>query len=265
MRTILRSLRRRRVALLGTALVLALFLVAVAAAAAALELRAGDILVSAESGFSPRSLPRTRNAPITVHGGGTISTASGALPPILQKITLEFDRHGAVQTSGLPVCTMAKLQATTVAQARRNCPNAIVGEGEGKAVIAFPESRPFPVSTPITIFNGPREHGDPTAIAHAYLSVPIPTTYIIPIVIERVHDGVYGYRVQVNLPSIAGGAGVPISGSVRVGRKWTFEGHRYSYLSARCETGRLQAKGEFSFSDGNVLFGTFIKACKVRK
>jgi hypothetical protein len=52
---------------------------------------------------------------------------------------------------------------------------------------------------------------------------------------------------------------------VRVRRQWTFASHRYSYLSARCETGHLQAKGAFSFSDGNVLFGTFIRACKVRK
>jgi hypothetical protein len=254
---------RLHAALIGAALIAAVLFAA--AIASALELRAGDILVNAESGFSPHSLPRTHNAPITVHGGGTISTISGALPPVLKTIALEFDRHGAVQTTGLPICTVAKLKATTPLQARHICPNAIVGEGEGKAVIAFPESRPFSVSTPITIFNGPRQHGAPTAIAHAYLSVPIPTTYIVPIVIERVHDGVYGYRVRVNLPSIAGGAGVPISGSVRVGRKWAFKGHRYSYLSARCETGRLQARGEFSFSDGNTLFGTFLRACKVRR
>jgi hypothetical protein len=33
-------------------------------------LRAGDIIVSAEGGFAPRALPRTENAPITIHGGG---------------------------------------------------------------------------------------------------------------------------------------------------------------------------------------------------
>ncbi len=244
--------------------VLALALVG-ATAAYALQLRAGDIIVTAEGGFSPKSLPRHEDAPITLHGGGRISTVSGALPPILKTLDLEFDRHGSVQTTGLPVCTAAKLAATTTAQARRNCPGAIVGEGEGKAIVKFPEQAPIPASSPITLFNGPKVHGDDTVLAHAYLSVPAPTTYIVPVVIERIHDGVYGYRTKATIPKIAGGAGVPISGHLRIGRRWTYKGRHYSYVNARCETGHLQAKGEFTFSDGTFLTGTFLRPCSVRR
>ncbi len=244
---------------------LALAVLTIAGTAEALELRAGDLIIEAHGGFAPQALPKTENAPITIHGGGKLSTVSGALPPILQTLTIEFDRHGAVETTGLAVCTAAKLQSTTVSQARRNCPEAIVGRGFGHAVVAFPEQKPIPVSSPITIFNGPPKDGDPTVLAHAYTTVPVPTTFIVPIVIERIHDGVYGYRTKARIPKIAGGSGVPISGSLKIGRKWTYKGKRYSYVNARCEVGHLQAKGEFTFNDGTFLTGTFIRACRVRK
>jgi hypothetical protein len=254
---------RRGKALASVALSLAL-LAAAATMAYALQIRAGDILIDAEGGFSPTTLPKHENAPITLHGGGSISTVTGALPPILKTLTIEFDRHGSVQTTGLPTCTMGKLDATTTAAARHSCPGAIVGEGEGKAIVQFPESAPIPVSSPLTLFNGPPKHGDPTVLAHAYITVPVPSTYVVEIVIERIHKGVYGYRTKGTIPSIAGGAGVPISGSLKIGRKWTYKGHHYSYINARCETGRLQARGEFTFSDGTFLSGTFVRPCTVK-
>jgi hypothetical protein len=248
-----------------TVTALALVIIAVAAASAhALRLQVGDLVIEAEGGFAPQALPKHENAPITLHGGGKISTVSGALPPILKTLDIEFDRHGSVVTTGLEVCTAAKLKATTTARARRQCPNAIVGEGEGKAIVKFPEQAPIPASSPITLFNGPKQGGDPTVLAHAYLSVPAPTTYIVPVVIETIHEGVYGYRTKATIPKIAGGAGVPISGSLKIGRKWTYKGKHYSYVNARCETGHLQAKGEFTFSDGTFLEGTFLKPCSVR-
>jgi hypothetical protein len=254
----------RRKTLIAGALALALIAGAVTTAFA-LELHAGDLVINAEGGFAPRALPKHENAPITLHGGGKISTASGALPPILQTLDIEFDRHGTVVTTGLPVCTAAKLAATSTAQARRNCAGSIVGEGEGKAIVKFPEQAPIPASSPITLFNGPPKHGDPTVLAHAYLSVPAPTAYIVPIVIETIHKGVYGYRTKATIPKIAGGAGIPISGSLKIGKKWTYKGKKYSYINARCETGHLQAKGEFTFNDGTFLSGTFLKTCTVRK
>lgn len=241
-----------------------LALLIAAGAAYALEMRAGDIIVIGDGGFKPKALPKNHDAPITLHGGGRISTVSGELPPILKTITFEFDRHGSVQTTGLPVCTKRKLIATTVPAARRNCPGAIVGKGFGHAIVKFPEQAPIPASSPITLFNGPKRNGEDTLFAHAYLEVGGSTTFIVPIVIERIHKGVYGYRTEAKIPSIAGNHGHPISGSLRIGRRWTYKGKRYSYVNARCATGHLQARGEFSFEDGTVLFGTFFKPCTVR-
>jgi hypothetical protein len=57
---------------------------------------------------------------------------------------------------------------------------------------------------------------------------------------------------------------VPISGHLKIGRKWTYGGVKHSYVNARCETGRLQARGEFTFNDGTFLSGTFLRPCAVR-
>jgi hypothetical protein len=227
------------------------------------ELRAGDLLIVGHGGFRPETLPRHEDAPILIYGGGKLSTVSGELPPILETLTFEFDRHGSVDTTGLAVCTAGKLQATDVPAARRACPGAIVGEGVGSAVVEFPEQRPIHISSPITLFNGPKLHGDDTVLAHAYTTVPIATTFIVPVVIEKIHKGVYGYRTEAKIPKIAGGYGHPISGNIKIERKWTFKGRKHSYVNARCENGRLQARGEFSFKDGTFLKGTFFRPCKV--
>ena len=225
---------------------------------------AGNIVIDAEGGFTPRALPKNVNAPITGYGGGKISTVSGELPPILKTIELEFDKHGAVDTVGLPKCSSARLQATTVAAARKLCPGAIVGKGFGHAVVKFPEQAPIPASSPFTVFNGPKVGGDPTVFVHAYLTVPAPTTFVVPVRIETIHNGRYGYRVKAEIPKIAGGAGIPISGSFRIGRKWTYKGKKHSYISARCADGRLQAQGQFGFKDDTLMRGTFIVPCEIK-
>ncbi|MGN6257556.1 MAG: hypothetical protein ACTHN3_07380 [Solirubrobacterales bacterium] len=248
----------RKVILIAT-----LGLLIAAATASALEIRAGDLVLDAEGGFAPTALPKHENAPISIFGGGTLSTVSGELPPVVKTLDIEFDRHGSVDTTGLPVCHPQQLQSTDPAQARRACPDAIVGKGEGHAIVSFPEQKPIPVSSPITLFNGPREHGNPTVIAHAYTTVPTPTTFIVPIVIERIHHGVYGYRTIAKIPKIAGGAGHPTSGHLKVFREWTYKGKRHSYVNARCETGHLQARAGVTFAEG-TLTGIFVKKCTVK-
>jgi hypothetical protein len=258
-------------------IVLVLLVAAATANAFHVHVRAGNLVLDAEGGFAPKALPKFKNAPITTHGGGSLSTISGELPPILDTFVLEFDKHGALDTTGLPFCTKGKLVATDVAAARKACKDAIVGEGFGSAVVKFPEQAPIKVGSPITLFNGPKQGGDDTIIAHAHLDYPGPTTFIVPIVIEKIHKGVYGYRIVVKIPKIAGGYGHPISGSAKVGKKWTYKGKKHSYINARCETGHFQVRGEFSFKGGpeetpaqaeeaaQVLNATFLLPCDVRK
>lgn len=247
---------------LRTVLVAVVALLVAAASALAIRLHAGNIVVTTDGGFSPTTLPRHGYAPIRLHGFGRISTEDGSYPPVLKTVSLWFDKHGSVETRGLPVCTKAKLAATTTAMARRACPDAIVGKGVGKAVVVFPEQGPIPASSPITLFNGPKKDGNPTVLAHAYLSVPAPTTYTVQIEIQRVHDGRYGFKTVATIPRIAGGYGIPLYAELTIGRQWKYKGRTLSYVNAGCPDGRLQGKGQFLFKDGSFLQGSLFRPCK---
>ncbi len=242
-----------------------LALLITAGAASAVRLQFGDFVLVADGSFTPTALPKRHDAPITLHGKAKISTVSHKLPPILDTLVIEYDRHGSVQTTGLPACPPGKIEATNVPTARSRCPDAIIGEGVAHAIVKFPDQARIPVSSPITLFSGPKTNGFPTVLAHAFTTVPAPTTFVVPVVIETIHHGAFGYRTKVDIPTIAGGAGVLISGWLRIGKRWTHDGKRHSFVNARCEVGHLQVRGEFSFTDGTYVKGGLVKSCGVRE
>ncbi|MGH2973819.1 MAG: hypothetical protein ACRDLL_02990 [Solirubrobacterales bacterium] len=226
--------------------------------------RSEGIKVVANGAVRPFALPRTDDAPITLSGSVRISTDSGAPPPVLESIKLELDRHGSLDTVGLPVCTAGRLQATNVSQARKACSNAIVGEGVALAVLHFPDQMPVHISSPLTFFNGPDRHGDHTLLVHAYTTSPVPATFVVPIVIEPINRGELGYRVKADVPKIAGGDGTLLGVRFSVGRRWTYRGRRHSYVNARCEIGFFEAIGELRFANGYILNGPLFVPCGVR-
>ncbi len=255
-------MKKRRTLLRALAVAGAVILVG-AGTAYALRIQLGKLVVVANGGFSPTALPKNEDAPIRLQGFAKFSTTDGSLPPVLTKLVIEYDRHGHVETRGLPVCTPGKLAATTTKQAHKLCPGSIVGTGFGKAVVAFPDQRPIPVSSPITIFNGRPKGGNPTVLAHAHVTYPGPTTYVVPI--QKINKGRYGFRTEAEIPRIAGGYGTPTFGRIVVGRTWKHKGKTLSYANARCADGRLQARGQFFFRDGTLAEGTVFRPCTVRK
>lgn len=244
---------------------LSLLILSSAGTAYALHLRAGNIVVDGDGGFAPKALPQDHNAPIRFFMHGHIRTIDGTRPSPVRQIVLELDKHGAAETRGLPKCTEAKLVATTTKQARKLCPGAIVGTGSGTALIELPEQRPIETTSPITIFNGPEKHGNPTAIGHAHLDYPSPTTYLVQAEIQKVHHGRYGYKIVINLPKLVNDYGSGIAAKLEINRKWKYRGKTLSYANARCADGHLQAKAELTFKDGTFLEGAVAKPCKIRK
>jgi len=236
-----------------------------AGAAEALKLRVGNIIVSGDGGFTPTTLPKRHNAPINLYGHAKFSTVDGSRPSPLRRLTLEFDKHGAVETRGLPKCTQQKLIATTVKTARRNCRGSIVGTGFGTALVELPEQRGIKASSALTLFNGPKRHGNPTVLGHAHLDYPAPTTYVILIEIQKISHGRYGFKTVADFPRIANDYGSPLYGRLKIGRKWKYKGKTLSFANARCADGRLQAQAEVTFKDGTFGRGTVFKPCKVRK
>lgn len=249
---------------LSTAVGLIAIAVVAGGAAQAIELRVGKIVITTDGGFTPTTLPKRENAPIKLYGHARFKTIDGTRPSPLRTLEIEFDKHGSVETRGLQKCTQAKLVATTVARARKQCPDAIVGTGFGTAVVELPEQRPIEASSALTLFNGPRVHGNPSVLGHAHLDYPAPTTYVILIEIEKINKGRYGFRTVADFPRIANDYGSPLYGRLKIGKEWIFKGKRLSFANAHCPDGRLQARGEFSFKNGDSVEGTLFRPCKVR-
>jgi hypothetical protein len=227
----------------------------------ALRIQIGSLEVRSSATVLPRVLPEHRNVGVTVESKTQISTTDGSTPPTLKTITFVFDKHGVIDTAGLPVCTTAKLAETTTAEAKARCPGAIVGEGLGRAIVNLPGQAAIAISSPIVLFNAPAANGAPSLIAHAYETVPAPKALLVPFSIERIQRGRYGYRVAVKMPEIAEGYGAATLAEAKLGVTWKRGGKTHSYISARCEGGRLQSHGTLNFADGSFFQGTLAQSC----
>lgn len=232
------------------------------ASANATYVRYGTLVVRADGGFEPRVLPKRHYAPIRFQGHGEIRTTNGSVPPALREVNLEFDRDGRLSTAGLPVCPPSRIEATTSKQARERCRSAIVGTGHVRGIVSLAGSR-LKVSSPLTLFNGPRHGRNWTVIAQAQLSVPVFESYVVVIPVER-RRGTYGYRSRFSVPRIADGLGSITHIDAKIGRRYRFHGVRRSYVSARCSDGILQTRGYLGFANGVVLYGSLFKACTAR-
>jgi hypothetical protein len=93
--------------------------------------------------------------------------------------------------------------------------------------------------------------------------VPVVNTLLVPIAIEKVSKGRYGYRVQVEIPEIAAGYGAATLAEATVGRTWKRGGKKVGYLNAHCSGGRLQVHGDISFENGDFFPATLTSACHV--
>jgi hypothetical protein len=233
------------------------------AGAYALKIEIGKTVVSATAGISPRALPAKGGAPVEIASITRISTTDGSAPGTLKQLVFVFDKHGSLDTKGLPTCTLAKLAGTTPQLARKRCPGAIVGEGVGKAQVRLPGQAPVSISTPLTFFNAPPQGGMPSLIAHAYEKIPAAKTLLVPIAVERIKRGRYGFRVTIELPEIAAGYGAATLAEATIGKTWKRGGETVGYANAYCAGGRLQVYGTLTFTDGSYFPGTLTSPCHV--
>jgi len=243
--------------------VLGVLLAAAVAAAGGALVIVNNIVLRADGGFQPRSLPRHRFAPIDFQGYLDIAAKGGGEPVALEQAVIDFDRDGRLSTYGLPVCPPERVANASPAEARHACAGAIVGSGRVKALIAVPFAGTFPVSSPLTIFNGPPEQGHPTVVMHAQGTLLGTQTFAVVVPIER-RRGPFRYRATINFPPIAAGLGAITHIGVRIGRRFTSGGRRRSYVSARCSDGILQTHGRFTFADGTIVDGSVEKPCTPR-
>lgn len=231
------------------------------ATASGIEACIGPLCVSSTVDVQPRELPARGNAPITLSSITRIKVKDGSTPPTLDAIDFLIDKHGSVNNRAFPVCPRAKLETATPSQARKRCAGALVGKGTGKALVTMPGQAPFQITSPVSFFNAAPIGGRPTLLAHAYERVPAPQALLVPIVIERVGKGRYGYHVRVEMPEVAGGFGAPTLAEASVGATRKRGGKKIGYISAHCSGGRMQVEGKLTFTNGDSFPTTLTSPC----
>jgi hypothetical protein len=246
------------------AIALALLLLACGATQASASrevVRLGNLFLVDDGGITPSTLPRRGSAPIEAHLEAEIGTVDGTHPPALRHIDLDIDRKIAIDATGLPTCTLGRLEATSTTSAKRVCADAIVGFGSASVEVAFPEQNPFSSTGPVVLFNGGVRGKSTLLLLHAYVDVPAPTAIVVPVTVKRIRKGQFGLEILATIPRIAGGAGSVTAFRLDVGRRFTVAGRRRSLLTAGCPHGHYRTAGQAEFADATVLSVDHVFPC----
>jgi hypothetical protein len=250
--------------------VVAVGALALASSSEAVRVLKGNLVVVFEGTISPSKLPRTGVAPVGVQMGGKIKTTDRSAPPKLERIILEINRHGKLQTKGLPTCSLGKLRSISSQGAKRACGPALIGSGSVTSRVSLPGQGAFSSIGKLQAFNG-RHHGHQAIFAQVASGAPLPLTYVIVFEVKK-KGGQYATSLNGVMPPIASEYGFISAFNLLLRRQYASHGERLSYASAGCPApdGFTQvnfpfAKASFQFADGRVLSSKLVRKCTVRR
>jgi hypothetical protein len=232
--------------------------------------RVGNLQVSFNGGISPQKLPRDEDAPVTVLMDGKIGTTDRTAPPKLEKIVLAINKEGVIDNTGLPTCSIGKLNSLSSAQAKKSCAGALVGHGSVTSRVSLPSQGAFASTGELLAFNG-KLHGKQAVLAQVASQAPLPLTYVIAFEVEK-SGGQFGTTLVGTLPPIASEYGYISAFSLALARRYTFKGKQHSFASASCPAPEgfpgatfPFAKAEYQFEGGTSVHSTLVRECKVKK
>lgn len=227
----------------------------------------GTLRVSSEGSISPSRLPRKGAAPIAVSVSGQISTTDGSEPPQLKAMRIEINRHGRLDTIGLPVCPYAKIATASSQRAMKACKSALVGRGSFTANIVLSGQEPYPTEGKLLVFNG-EKHGKPVLYGQIYSARPFATSFVIVFSISKISQGVYGTALSADLPQALGNWGYLTGIKMRLSRRYGYAGKSRSFLSAGCpappgfsKIAFSLARTSFTFDGAGSLSSTLTREC----
>ncbi|MBS1676063.1 MAG: hypothetical protein JST08_01640 [Actinobacteria bacterium] len=227
--------------------------------------KVGNLELTANGGFSPKALSKTKQTPISFKAAGEVKEADGTHPPAVREVILESDKNGEVHTKGIPVCKSGQIQSTDTGAAEKACGDALIGEGQATAQVAIEEQRPINVNSKILVFNGGETGGATTFFIHAFFSNPISGAIITTVKISKIHKGRFGTLAVAKIPQLVGGTGsitkfhLEIKKSVKVG------GKTINPISAKCTDGKLKVHVLGKFEDGTKAETEIVRACTSKK
>lgn len=230
----------------------------------------GNLRITFNGGFAPRALPRHELAPIAATVEGTIATTDGTHPPALRRVKIAINRSGKLSAVGLPVCPSASLQSTSSEAALEACRPALVGRGSLRADVSFSGQPAASANGTILAFNS-TQNGHPSLLLHLYVTVPVRTTLVLPLIVSHPGGGRFGTLLSGAIPKLAGGLGSITHIELKLGRQYRYKGVRRSYLEASCGAPAGFTLGTFPFVRGSFLFGgghrfnpVLTRSCRVR-
>jgi hypothetical protein len=254
-------MRKHLILTLALGAAIAVAVAGIATAAKPTVVRAGNMILTINGDVTPKALPANKLAPIKLNSNGSIRTVDGTHPPAAKTITVDFDKNGTTDVTGLPTCSAGQLQARDTTSVKKACPTAIVGSGKATVEVAFPDQAPFSATGPLVFFNGGKKGGVTTLLIHTYVNVPTPTALVTLVRITRIKKGHYGTRAAASIPTIAGGSGSVTDFDFTVNRNYTYKGKKKSYLLAKCATGKFYAHGVAEFTNGDRISGDIVRTC----
>jgi hypothetical protein len=211
--------------------------------ATATVIQSGNLRVTVLAQVEPPKLPRRTPAPIAVFISGHVGSVDGSIPPQLQKMTVKVNRHGLLQSKGLPVCRLPQIQPGSTERALANCSDALVGSGRFWASVVFPEQRPYPTSS-----------------------------FVVSFALKHIDQGPYGTELSASLPQALGDWGFVDRIKLTLKRKYRYLGKELSYFNAACPAPKGTtsasfplATADFSFAGGEQISVTVPKSCRVKE
>lgn len=225
------------------------------------KVRVGDLVVDFTTSFFPGKIPRNKPTPIGFALAARFRDVEGNHPPALREFNVETDKNVAVQVKGYPVCKRSSRQARTPNEALAACKKAQVGNGYATIEIDFADSQPVTLQSNVLIFNGGRREGKTIFYVHAYVTVPTPQEIVITVAIRRVKRGRYGVEMKSKVSKIAGGPGSFTSLTLRIFRKYLYNGRKMSVFTLKCPDGRVSSRGEAVFADGTRAKVQTLRRC----
>ncbi len=239
--------------------------------ATAATIQSDGLRITALAQLKPYKLPRKTPAPIAVFIAGHLQSTTGGVPPQLQKLRIEVNRHGLLQSKGLPICRIAEVQPASTQRALANCGDALIGSGQFWANIVLPDQGAYRTQGRLLVFNG-REGGKPVILTHIYTSHPFNTSFVIPFAMRHIKQGPYGTELEASLPSALGSWGYLDRIKLTLKRKYPYKGQQLSYFNAACpappgtpRTSFALALASFSFAGRPSMSATVNKTCGVKE
>jgi hypothetical protein len=229
----------------------------------------GNLVTSVNANLSPKKLPRESRAPIAVAIDWKVSTRDGTEPPNLKKLSIEINRNGILDPTGLPTCPYGQIQPATTQRALSNCRSSLVGQGSFAALVGLEGQEKYVAKGKMVVFNSIKG-GKPVLFGQIYSDYPFAASFVIVFKVTKT-KGTFGTTLTATLPPTLRTWGNLTEIKMRLQRNYSYKGKKHSFLSASCPAPKgfssapyRLARTSFAFDGGTKVTSNLSDDCKVR-